>query len=146
MHQKEYGKKVHEQLQRVELSTPEPPNKQTQIRDLFTGEVVPPKVYSLEDAGRPKKPISCYLPVAFRRRVVGASPDEKIFSYNDLCQILRECKGEMAQEVIQYYNDMVTARVNQERQRCDLIVKRVQSELQDAQKKHSKKPDSFYIM
>lgn len=27
--QKEYGKKVNEQLQRVELSTPEPPNKQT---------------------------------------------------------------------------------------------------------------------
>lgn len=45
----------------------------------------------------------------------------------------------------QYYNDMVTARVNQERQRCDLIVKRVQSELQDARKKHSKNQD-FYIM
>ena len=123
--QKEYGKKISDQLQLVELSTPEPPNKQTQIRDLFTGEAVQPKVYSLEDAGKPRKPISCYLSVALRRRVVGVSPDEKVFSYRDLEQILRECKEELAQEVSQYYNDMVAARVNQERQRCDLIVKRV---------------------
>ena len=99
----------------IELQQFEAPQKQS-IRETFKFETGPPKVYFLEDAAKIKKPITAYFPQQYRKMVIGRSPKEALFSYDDIKAIFDSAKDELAQEVHDYYKEMVHDAVQKERE------------------------------
>ncbi|CAL6085034.1 Hypothetical_protein [Hexamita inflata] len=111
----------------IEVQEPLPIERMTEIRKLFTKETDKPKVYSRQQVSKLRKPVSCYIPLEYRKKLVYAARNEKLFTYDDLEKIFEFAKDDLADEVHQYYHEMVDDRVQQQQQVNDQVVKKIQT-------------------